>query len=284
MNRQFENFNSQTAPSNNRVTNTSQEEYNRNQNPARTQPGTQRQVYNPNPFNGRDMVSVSSQMSNSSMLNTESSIFKPTRTGSESTNTESKKEMGVLFYSNNCNHSKTFLVNLMKTKINDSVKKICVDGNDIKLPSVIKSVPTLIARGINRPLVGEQVFAWLENEASKNVVEADVKCFSFNCKDNYTFIDGLDDGTTVDGNIAEWDKEYSINAPMDVDGDKTKKTLDDKKINKYREERNTLYGNKPLEKNTKVDPDQFNKMFLKQQQQFSNKSGADSFKQNIRNI
>ena len=94
--------------------NLSQEQYDRNQ-------GNKGQVYNPNPFNGRDMVSMSSQMSG--MLNTETAMFTPTKNRGDNDNTgeAKKKEVGVLFYSSNCEHSKKFLVDLMKTKMNDLV-------------------------------------------------------------------------------------------------------------------------------------------------------------------
>lgn len=174
----------------------------------------------------------------------------------------------------------------MKTKLSDFVRKVCVDGN-VKIPSVVKSVPTLIARGINRPLVGDQVFSWLENEIGKlSVADNDIKCFSFNCKDNYTFIGGVDDSVTVDSNVAEWDKDYSINAPIDTDTKNTKK-LDENKLANYKNdvsklqtERNTMF--KAPQKNTTIDPEQFNKMFLKQQEQSKNISSE--FKQKVRNI
>jgi hypothetical protein len=299
MNRQFQNFRQsndnygRNISSGNRQmymerpTNLSQEQYNKNQ-------GNKDQVYNPNPFNGRDMVSMSSQMSG--MLNTETPMFKPTRTRGDdkSVDNSKKKELGVLFYSSNCEHSKKFLFELMKTKFNDLVRKICVDKTDIKIPSVVRSVPTLIARGINRPLVGEQVFAWLENENSKGAISEDIKCFSFGCKDNYTFIEeGIDDGTIIEGNTAEWDKDYMINAPLDTDTKDTKKGGNEQKLASYqndvakmREERNAMLGkqNGPTAKNTKIDPDQFNQMFLKQQEQYSKSNGASKFKQNVRNI
>jgi hypothetical protein len=300
MNRQFQNFSQSNSNSGRnmgsgnkhmymeRPTNLSQEQYGRNQ-------GNRDQVYNPNPFNGRDTMSMSSQMS--SMLNTETAIFNPTKprfdNETEGDNTK-KKEVGVLFYSSNCEHSKKFLLDLMKTKLNDLVRKICVDKSDIKIPSVVRSVPTLIARGINRPLVGEQVFAWLENETTKTAVTDDIKCFSFGCKDNYTFIeDGVDDGTVIEGNTADWDKDYMINAPLDTDVKETKKAGNDEKIATYkndvakmREERNAMLGkqNAPTAKNTKLDPDQFNQMFLKQQEQYSKSNGTSKFKQNVRNI
>ena len=284
MNRQFQNFN-QSNTQMSRPSNLSQSQYDRNQGTN----GTQKQAYNPNPFNGRDMVSMSSQMS--SMLNTETAIFNPTKVRRENGDGgEKKKEIGVLFYSNNCEHSKKFLLDLMKSTANDLVRKICVDNKGVKIPSVIKSVPTLVARGINRPLVGEQVFSWLENENSKSALDDDIKCFSFNCKDNYTFIEGVDDGTVIDGNTAEWDKDYMINAPLDTDG-KDKKVIDEKKMASYKDEMTKMrearngVNQQATPKNAKIDPDEFNQMFLKQQSKFSKSGGTTSkFKQSVKNI
>jgi hypothetical protein len=290
MNRQFQNYSKsgQQVSYMERPNNQSQVQYTKNQNnnidmTTRNQAGPQKQIYNPNPFNSYDNLSMSSQMN--SNLDTQSAISKPSGPGGSS---KEKKEIGVLFYSNNCEHSKKFLINLMKTNFNDLVRKICVDRKDAKIPSIVKSVPTLIARGINRPLVGEQVFAWLENETAKGAVNEEIKCFSFNCKDNFTFIDGgEDDDTVVGGSVAEWDKDYSINAPMDVDTkNDSKKGVDKQKmvgytsdVSKMQEERNAMFAqNKP--KAAQLDPDEFNKMFLKQQQ----KSQTNNFKQNVRNI
>lgn len=283
MNRQFQNYSKsgQRVSYMERPNNQSQSQHNRNQNSnidmsSRNQAGPQKQIYNPNPFNSYDNLSMSSQMS--SNLNTQSEISRPSK---------ERKEIGVLFYSNNCEHSKKFLIGLMKTNFNDLVRKVCVDKRDVKIPSIVTDVPTLIARGINRPLVGEQVFAWLENETSKTAINDDIKSFSFSCKDNYTFLDGgADDGTIVEGSIAEWDKDYSINAPIDIEAKNEKKGIDQQKmasyksdVSKMQEERNAMFAqNKP--KATQLDPDEFNKMFLKQQQ----KSQTSNFKQNVRNI
>jgi hypothetical protein len=284
MNRQFQNFN-RSNDQISRPSNLSQSQYDRNQG---QHSGSQKQAYNPNPFNGRDMVSMSSQMS--SLLNTETAMFNPTKVRKESDddNSEKKKEIGVLFYSNNCDHSKKFMIDLMKSNVHDLVRKICVDIKGVKIPSVIKNVPTLVARGINRPLVGEQVFAWLENENSKSALDDGIKCFSFNCKDNYTFIEGVDDGTVIDGNTAEWDKDYMINAPLDTSG-KEKKGIDEKKMASYKNEmtkmREARNGNQPsTPKNAKIDPDEFNQMFLKQQSKFSKSGSASKFKQTVKNI
>ena len=288
MNRQFQNYSKSgqssvsymERPHNQTQAQNSKVQNNNIDMTSRNQAGPQKQIYNPNPFNSYDNLSMSSQMS--SNLTTQSAISKP------SGPTKERKEIGVLFYSNSCEHSKKFLISLMKTNFNDLVRKICVDKKDVKVPSIVTSVPTLVARGINRPLVGEQVFAWLENETAKGAVSDEIKCYSFNCKDNFTFIDGgADDDTVVGGSVAEWDKDYSINAPMDVDDKKNSKKGVDKQnelgntsdMSRMQQERNAMFTQgKP--KTTQLDPEEFNKMFLKKQQ----KSQTSSFKQNVRNI
>jgi hypothetical protein len=285
MNRQFQNYSKsgQQVSYMERPNNQSQAQHNRSQNSnidmtSRNQAGPAKQIYNPNPFNSYDNLSMSSQVS--SNLNTQSAISKPSKPQGE------RKEIGVLFYSNSCEHSKKFLIGIMKTNFNDLVRKVCVDKRDVKIPSIVTDVPTLIARGINRPLVGEQVFAWLENETSKGAVNEDIKSFSFSCKDNFTFLDGgVDDGTIVEGSVAEWDKDYTFNAPIDIDAKNEKKGVDQQKmasyksdVSKMQEERNAMIAqSKP--KTPQLDPDEFNQMFLKQQ-----KSKTSNFKQNVRNI
>jgi hypothetical protein len=68
----------------------------------------------------------------------------------------------ILFYSLECKHSKLILQKLQdENMINDfkliDIKKIKV------LPKIITSVPTIIAKDINRPLVGIHAFNWIEN-------------------------------------------------------------------------------------------------------------------------
>lgn len=286
MDRQFQNYskigqqvsymerpNNQAQAQNHRIQNNRAQNNNIDMS-SRNQAGPPKQIYNPNPFNSYDNLSMSSQMS--------SNTNKPSKPVEKE-----RKEIGVLFYSNNCEHSKKFLISLMKTNFNELVRKICVDKKDVKIPSIVTNVPTLVARGINRPLVGEQVFSWLENETAKSALNDDIKSYSFNCKDNYTFLDGgLDDGTIVEGSVAEWDRDYSINAPIDIEAKNEKKAVDQKKMSSYKsdvskmqEERNAmLVQNKP--KTTQLDPDEFNKLFLTQQK----KSQTSSFKNNVRNI
>jgi hypothetical protein len=60
------------------------------------------------------------------------------------------------------------------TKINtqniiDLFKIVSVDDKNIKIPDIIVSVPTLIVKGINKPLVGKEVFLWLEAQQFLNI-------------------------------------------------------------------------------------------------------------------
>ena len=180
------------------------------------------------------------------------------------------KEKGVLFYSQSCAHSKKFLEALVKVEpLFKSIRKVCVDGNS-NIPPMVTNVPTLIVRGINRPLMGEQVFSWLSNETKANAAAADdLMTFAFNAKDNYTLIDGANDSNVISSNVAEWNKDYFINAPADTNGDK-KGGLGGgggaTDIAKYREDRNMQQPQRQAPGGPpKMDSNQFNKMFLKQQ-------------------
>ncbi len=255
--------------------NVSQMDYNQNQNQNQRKP-----VYNPNPF-GADMSSNASPFSNdmssvqSNMVTQSNMVAKP------------RKEIAVLFYSNNCSHSKAFLAALYKTSFNDAIRKICVDRGDVKIPKIITEVPTLIARGIQRPLVGDQVMSWLENEIKKGTSQnsnADLQCYSFSARDNYSVIGEVNDDMSVCNSFADWDKDYYINAPLESDkGDKKKSTStasqisEMNQINKLRNERDSMFvDQKQKMKTAQIDPDKFNQMFVKQQQQ--------AFRNNMKNI
>ena len=187
------------------------------------------------------------------------------------------KEKGVLFYSKNCAHSKKFLEALVKNpSLSSVIRKVSVDHPDQqRIPPMVTSVPTLIVRGLNRPLVGEQVFSWLENETKGSSAAAadDLMSFAFNAKDNYTFIEGANDANLACSNVADWNRDYHINAPMDSNSDKKHGGGGGggggpSDLAKYREDRNNSIRTPNTQKpavQTKMDPAQFNKMFLQQQ-------------------
>jgi hypothetical protein len=208
----------------------------------------------------------------------------PASCSSSSASASGAKEKGVLFYSKNCAHSKKFLEALVKNaSLNSVIRKVSVDNPDQqRIPPLVTSVPTLIVRGLNRPLVGEQVFSWLENETKGSSAAAadDLMSFAFNAKDNYTFIEGANDSNLACGNVADWNQDYHINAPVDSNSDKKQHASVSQSggggggggggdLAKYREDRNNnlhAAAQKPAVP-AKMDPAQFNKMFLQQQKQ-----------------
>lgn len=255
--------------------NVSQNEYNRNQ-PSNN---SRKPVYNPNPF-GNEASTIGSPFSND-VSSIQSNMIPPTA------NRQQSKEVGVLFFSNNCSHSRAFLAALYKTPFNDFVRKICIDKGDVKIPKIITEVPTLIARGIQRPLVGEQVTAWLENEIKKGTSQnsnAELQCYSFSGKDNYSVIGEVNDDMSVCNSFADWDKDYFINAPIDNEkGDKKKASQNSSQISemnqisKLRNDRDSMFVDQRQKmKTAQIDPEKFNEMFLKQQQK--------AFRNNMKNI
>lgn len=72
----------------------------------------------------------------------------------------------VLFYSNRCQHSQQFVQQLKQAGMADRVTQVCIDHTPRhRIPGTVKSVPTLVIAGSLTPLVGDQAFLWLQEEA-----------------------------------------------------------------------------------------------------------------------
>ena len=68
----------------------------------------------------------------------------------------------MLFYSNRCSHCRQFLQELQPLGVASSVHHISIDTTPReRIPSTVKSVPTLILAGQMEPLVGDYAFGWL---------------------------------------------------------------------------------------------------------------------------
>ena len=72
----------------------------------------------------------------------------------------------VLFYSNKCKHSRKAIELIKKNNIN--INLVSIDNKNIKLPTFLKVVPTIIEEGSNSPLEGDFVFKWLERFTKKS--------------------------------------------------------------------------------------------------------------------
>jgi hypothetical protein len=70
----------------------------------------------------------------------------------------------ILFYSDRCPHCVNLLHKIKYLDTQDNYKYISVDNlSGPKLPDIITDVPTLIVKGMNRPLVGREVFTWIDS-------------------------------------------------------------------------------------------------------------------------
>ncbi len=69
----------------------------------------------------------------------------------------------ILFYSRKCGTCKNLITLLQNENFLAYFKMICVDdiGRE-QLPPQIKMVPTMIVTGVNKPLVAEAAFKWIE--------------------------------------------------------------------------------------------------------------------------
>jgi hypothetical protein len=112
----------------------------------------------------------------------------------------------VLFYSNNCDYCKEFLIRLSKLNVEifNTFLKICVDNNP-NLPPSINSVPTIIIPSHEYPLTGDSVFMWLdgidnqpvnhpEKQINNEKKESDIAPYisqemGNNFSDNFSFLD-----------------------------------------------------------------------------------------------
>lgn len=70
----------------------------------------------------------------------------------------------ILFYSNRCNHCRSFINQLNKTDLKNQFSFFCIDNNYQNIPANIKSVPSILFKGNNNVLVGKSIFNWLDEQ------------------------------------------------------------------------------------------------------------------------
>ena len=70
----------------------------------------------------------------------------------------------ILFYSTHCNHCSQLIRDLQQTQLHQKIHMVCVDHSRDKLPSFVRSVPTLVLGPSTHPLVGDHAFAWFEQQ------------------------------------------------------------------------------------------------------------------------
>jgi len=128
----------------------------------------------------------------------------------------------MLYYSNFCINCKDFINLLCKNPLYERFIKINVSAKT-QFPPFIKSVPTILVPGITRPLVGKEVFKWLEN-ISKKETKVQNKCIipyspgemSCSMSDNYSYLDFKDSDQPMEHSFVFIKKgEQKINTPSE---------------------------------------------------------------------
>ena len=103
--------------------------------------------------------------------------------------------MLVLFYSQQCQHSKTVITAIQKTSLQNNIKMFCIDGFQ-PLPKYLTHVPTLKNYKNNALLVGNEILEWLESykEDKPDIIEDQIA----QSTSGYTMINGDQEVNEID--------------------------------------------------------------------------------------
>jgi hypothetical protein len=73
----------------------------------------------------------------------------------------------ILFYSHKCPYCTKLMLDIQKKNIQGMLKFVCVD--DVRAPPMITQVPTLVIKHCTKPMVGKDVFNWVNNHTFFNI-------------------------------------------------------------------------------------------------------------------
>jgi hypothetical protein len=81
-----------------------------------------------------------------------------------------------LFYSNKSPYCGELLIKIKQESMKDYYNYYCIDDPIVraKLPPSITKVPTLIVKGIKKPLIGREVFSWLDTQKYINLTSNNI--------------------------------------------------------------------------------------------------------------
>jgi len=118
--------------------------------------------------------------------------------------------MNILFYSNKCHYSNLFLNKLKDENMINDFKLINVlEVKNKDIPDIITSVPTIIIKNINTPLVGINAFNWLDNNKffyqKTNNINNKIKP----CNVNYDYLT-IDNNNNIFANLDDKEDEKNI--------------------------------------------------------------------------
>jgi glutaredoxin-related protein len=136
----------------------------------------------------------------------------------------------ILYYSNYCINCKEFMNILCKNPLYNKFKKINVSDGSANIPPFVKNVPTILVPNYNHPLVGEDVFKWLEESSEKRMNNLDQTIIPFHpdemdcgLGDNYSYLDIKDNEQPMEHNFVYIKKgDQKIETPPEESFDDTK--------------------------------------------------------------
>ena len=136
----------------------------------------------------------------------------------------------ILYYSNYCINCKEFINILCKNPLYNKFKKINVSDGSANIPPFVKNVPTILVPNYSNPLVGEDVFKWLEESSEKRMNNLDQTIIPFHpdemdcgLGDNYSYLDIKDNEQPMEHNFVYIKKgDQKIETPPEESFDDTK--------------------------------------------------------------
>jgi len=102
----------------------------------------------------------------------------------------------VLYYSIQCTHSQELIKELKEHKLIDSIKPVCIDNINVRIPPFLKEVPTLVVTDSKNPLVGEDAFKWIKWKVDIKVKEEEKNIGTYGFggfSESFSSLDGAED-------------------------------------------------------------------------------------------
>ena len=77
----------------------------------------------------------------------------------------------IIFYSNNCDYSKEILQKIDNNSYNNFIK-VCIDDEQIEIPSFIEVVPTIFLTEEKRIVINNEIIEWLNDNTELSTLSS----------------------------------------------------------------------------------------------------------------
>ena len=133
----------------------------------------------------------------------------------------------IIFYSNNCDYSKEILQKIDNNSYNNFIK-VCIDDEQIEIPSFIEVVPTIFLTEEKRIVINNEIIEWLNDNT-------ELSTLSSNYSTMFSSLDNIDNNNLNYNNYSLLEENTSIYTPQE-ESDNSKKTSNEmmKRLKDYR--------------------------------------------------